>query len=226
MTVFRSIPALSKSEAESEYRPFDGTSTRSHARAESCRVLFRISEDAACDRGSVHDAADGLFTNAACVSELTAGRASDIGAVAVGIEDVMAVKSLETGLVPPVPNLREPDPELGGLHLSEGGAYPVRYALRKQQAELSRQAALLAEAVKAAKGGQVEFRVEKAGIIHGGIGKASFPEADLRRNFDAFVDAIVKARPSGAKGKYVQRVALSSSMGPGLKVDVTEVASA
>jgi large subunit ribosomal protein L1 len=82
------------------------------------------------------------------------------------------------------------------------------------------------EAVKAAKGGQVEFRVEKAGIIHSGIGKASFSNADLRRNFDAFVDAIVKARPSGAKGKYVQKVALSSSMGPGLKVDVAEVASA
>ena len=81
------------------------------------------------------------------------------------------------------------------------------------------------EAVKAAKGGQVEFRVEKAGIIHSGIGKASFPKEDLRRNFDAFVDAIVKAKPSGAKGKYVKKVALSSSMGPGLKVDVAEVAS-
>ena len=82
------------------------------------------------------------------------------------------------------------------------------------------------EAVKAAKGGQVEFRVEKAGIIHSGIGKASFSKEDLRRNFDAFVDAIVRAKPSGAKGKYVQKVALSSTMGPGLKVDVAEVASA
>jgi large subunit ribosomal protein L1 len=82
------------------------------------------------------------------------------------------------------------------------------------------------EAVKAAKGGQVEFRVEKAGIIHSGIGKASFPAADLRRNFDAFVDAIVRAKPSGAKGKYVKKVALSSTMGPGLKVDVAEVAGA
>jgi large subunit ribosomal protein L1 len=72
----------------------------------------------------------------------------------------------------------------------------------------------------------VEFRVEKAGIIHSGIGKASFSNADLRKNFDAFVDAIVKAKPTGAKGKYVRRVALSSSMGPGLKVDVAEVASA
>jgi len=82
------------------------------------------------------------------------------------------------------------------------------------------------EAVKAAKGGQVEFRVEKAGIIHSGIGKASFSNEDLRRNFDAFVDAIVKAKPAGAKGKYVKKIALSSSMGPGLKVDVAEVASA
>jgi large subunit ribosomal protein L1 len=84
----------------------------------------------------------------------------------------------------------------------------------------------VAAAVKAAKGGQVEYRVEKAGIIHSGIGKASFPEADLRANFDALVDAVVKAKPSGAKGKYVRKVAISSSMGPGIKVDTTEVASA
>ena len=82
------------------------------------------------------------------------------------------------------------------------------------------------EAVKAAKGGQIEFRVEKAGIIHAGLGKASFSEGDLRRNFDAFVDASVKAKPSGSKGKYVRRIARSSSMGPGGKVDVAEVAAA
>jgi large subunit ribosomal protein L1 len=78
----------------------------------------------------------------------------------------------------------------------------------------------VAEAVKAAKGGQVEFRVEKAGIIHSGIGKASFTEADLRKNFDAFVDAIVKAKPTGAKGTYLKRASVSSTMGPGVKVEV------
>ena len=82
------------------------------------------------------------------------------------------------------------------------------------------------EAVKAAKGGQIEFRVEKAGIIHAGLGKASFSEAHLRKNFDAFIDAIVKAKPSGSKGKYVRKIALSSSMGPGVKVDVAEAEGA
>ncbi|MEA1073127.1 50S ribosomal protein L1 [Sphingomonas sp. LY29] len=82
------------------------------------------------------------------------------------------------------------------------------------------------QAVKDAKSGQVEFRVEKAGIIHAGIGKASFPQADIKANFDAFVDAIVKAKPTGAKGKYVRKVALSSSMGPGVKVDTSEMAGA
>ena len=82
------------------------------------------------------------------------------------------------------------------------------------------------KAVTDAKSGQVEFRVEKAGIVHAGIGKASFPEADLRANFDAFVDAIVRAKPSGAKGKFVKKLAISSSMGPGVKVDLAEVAGA
>ena len=83
----------------------------------------------------------------------------------------------------------------------------------------------VAEAVKAAKGGQIEYRVEKAGIIHSGIGKASFPAEDLRANFDALVDAVVKAKPSGAKGKYVRKIAVSSTMGPGIKVDTAEVAA-
>ena len=81
----------------------------------------------------------------------------------------------------------------------------------------------VAQAVKDAKGGQVEYRVEKAGIIHSGIGKASFPQEDLRANFDALVDAVVRAKPSGAKGKYVRKIAVSSSMGPGIRVDVGQV---
>ena len=84
----------------------------------------------------------------------------------------------------------------------------------------------VAEAVKAAKGGQIEFRVEKAGIIHGGLGKLSFTNEQLKANFDAFVDAIVKAKPAGSKGKYVQKVGVSSSMGPGLKIDLTEIQGA
>jgi len=75
------------------------------------------------------------------------------------------------------------------------------------------------EAVRAAKAGQVQFRVEKAGIIHAGIGKASFDEAKLVENIRAFVDAIIKAKPQGAKGTYLKKVSLSSTMGPGLKLD-------
>ena len=80
------------------------------------------------------------------------------------------------------------------------------------------------KAVTDAKSGQVEFRVEKAGIVHAGIGKASFASEDLKANFDAFMDAIVKAKPTGAKGKYVKKIAISSTMGPGVKIDSTEIA--
>jgi large subunit ribosomal protein L1 len=79
------------------------------------------------------------------------------------------------------------------------------------------------QAVKAAKGGQVEFRVEKMGIIHTGIGELSFKDEDLKANFKALANAIVKAKPSGAKGKFVKKISLTSSMGPGLKVDLSEV---
>ena len=82
------------------------------------------------------------------------------------------------------------------------------------------------QAVKDAKSGQVEFRVEKAGIIHAGIGKASFSEGDLKENFTAFIDAIVKAKPTGAKGKFVKKVALTSTMGPGVKLNLEEIPGA
>ncbi|WCL55625.1 50S ribosomal protein L1 [Gimibacter soli] len=78
-------------------------------------------------------------------------------------------------------------------------------------------------AVEAAKSGQIEFRVEKAGIIHGGVGKLSFDEAKLVENVSAFIDAVVKAKPSGAKGTYVKKIAMSSTMGPGLKIDVASL---
>jgi large subunit ribosomal protein L1 len=82
------------------------------------------------------------------------------------------------------------------------------------------------KAVTDAKGGQVEFRVEKAGIVHAGIGKASFSEADLGENFRAFMDAIIKNKPTGAKGKFVKKISVSSSMGPGVKIALDEVAGA
>ena len=82
----------------------------------------------------------------------------------------------------------------------------------------------VAEAVRAAKGGSVEFRVEKEGIVHVGIGKASFSEEQLEGNIRALVTAVHKARPSGAKGAYMKRLAVSSTMGPGVKLDMTGLA--
>ena len=81
----------------------------------------------------------------------------------------------------------------------------------------------IAEAVKAAKGGQVEFRAEKAGLVHAGVGKASFPKEALMENVKAFVGAVAKAKPSGAKGSYIKKVSLSSTMGPGVKLEIASV---
>ncbi len=80
------------------------------------------------------------------------------------------------------------------------------------------------EAVKAAKGGQVEYRAEKAGIVQAGVGKASFTEAALLENLKVFVGAVTRARPTGVKGAFIKRVSLSSTMGPGLKLDIASVA--
>lgn len=81
----------------------------------------------------------------------------------------------------------------------------------------------VASAVKAAKGGAVEFRVEKAGIIHAGVGKSSFSNDALVENIKAFVDAVLKAKPAGAKGTFVKRIAVSSTMGPGVRVEPTSL---
>jgi large subunit ribosomal protein L1 len=77
------------------------------------------------------------------------------------------------------------------------------------------------EAVEAAKGGQVQFKAEKAGVVHAGVGKASFDADKLVENVRAFVDAVSKAKPTGAKGTYLKKISLSSSMGPGVSVDVS-----
>jgi large subunit ribosomal protein L1 len=81
----------------------------------------------------------------------------------------------------------------------------------------------VAEALKAAKGGQVEFRAEKAGLVHAGIGKASFSKEAIIDNVKAFVGAVGRAKPSGAKGTYIKKVSLSSTMGPGVKLEIASV---
>jgi large subunit ribosomal protein L1 len=82
----------------------------------------------------------------------------------------------------------------------------------------------IANAVVASKGGSVEFRVEKAGIVQSAVGKASFPADKLEGNIRAFIDAVQKAKPAGAKGTYINRIAISSTMGPGVKVDMATTA--
>jgi len=83
----------------------------------------------------------------------------------------------------------------------------------------------VAEAVKAAKGGQVEYRTEKAGVIHAGVGKASFTEDALAANVRAFISAISRARPTGIKGAFIKKASLSSTMGPGVKLELTSIES-
>ena len=84
----------------------------------------------------------------------------------------------------------------------------------------------VAEAVKAAKGGQVEYRAEKAGIVHAGIGKASFSAEDIEKNLRSFADAIMKAKPTGIKGSYIKKVSLSSTMGPSVRIEIADLTSA
>src|SRR6056297_2883478 len=81
------------------------------------------------------------------------------------------------------------------------------------------------DAVKAAKGGEVQFKAEKAGVVHAGVGKASFDDAKLVENVRAFVTAVAKAKPAGAKGTYMKKISLTSTMGPGVSIDVSNAAS-
>ena len=81
----------------------------------------------------------------------------------------------------------------------------------------------VAQAIKATKGGQVEFRAEKTGLIHAGVGKASFTEDAIAANVKAFIDAVIKAKPSGAKGNYMKKISISSTMGPGVKISLASV---
>jgi large subunit ribosomal protein L1 len=149
-----------------------------------------------------------------------AQKALDAGADKVGAEDLM--EDMQNGNVDYDRVIATPDMmgvvgRLGKL-LGPKGLMP--------NPKLGTVTPNVAQAVKDAKGGQVEFRVEKQGIIHSGIGKISFSDDALKDNFRAFTDAIVKAKPAGAKGKYVRKVSLTSTMGPGLKIDIAEVEGA
>ena len=163
-------------------------------------------------KGTGKDVRVGVFARGAKADEATAA-----GAEVVGAEDLL--EAIQGGTVDFDRCIATPDMmglvgRLGKI-LGPKGLMP--------NPKLGTVTMNVAEAVKAAKGGQVEFRVEKAGIIHSGIGKASFPAEDLRANFDAFVDAIVKAKPAGAKGKYLQKAAVSSTMGRGIKIDTADL---
>jgi large subunit ribosomal protein L1 len=166
-------------------------------------------------KGTGKDVRVAVFAKGAKADEATAA-----GADVVGAEDLM--ESIQGGTIDFDRVIATPD-MMGvvgrlGKVLGPKGLMP--------NPKLGTVTMDVAKAVTDAKGGQVEFRVEKAGIVHAGIGKASFTEADLGENFRAFMDAIVKARPSGAKGKFVEKVSVSSSMGPGVKVSLEEITGA
>lgn len=149
-----------------------------------------------------------------------ADEAKDAGADIVGAEDL--VESVQKGVIDFDRCIATPDmmPLVGRLGKVLG---PRNLMPNPKVGTVTPD---VASAIKSAKGGAVEFRVEKAGIIHAGVGKASFDEKKLRENVKAFVDAVVKAKPAGAKGTYIKRVSMSSTMGPGVKLDLGSVMSA
>ena len=146
-----------------------------------------------------------------------ADEAKAAGADIVGAEDLM--EQVQAGSIDFERVIATPDmmPIVGrlGKVLGPRGLMP--------NPKLGTVTADVAAAVEAAKGGQVQFRAEKAGIVHAGIGKASFSEADILANVKAFIDAIQKAKPSGAKGTYVKKIAISSTMGPSVKIEPASV---
>ena len=146
-----------------------------------------------------------------------ADEAKAAGADIVGAEDLM--EQVQAGSIDFERVIATPDmmPIVGrlGKVLGPRGLMP--------NPKLGTVTADVAAAVEAAKGGQVQFRAEKAGIVHAGIGKASFSEADILANVKAFIDAIQKAKPSGAKGTYVKKIAICSTMGPGVKIEPPSV---
>ena len=166
-------------------------------------------------KGTGKDVRVAVFAKGAKADEATAA-----GAEVVGAEDLM--ESIQGGKIDFDRVIATPD-MMGlvgrlGKVLGPKGLMP--------NPKLGTVTMDVTKAVRDAKSGQVEFRVEKAGIIHAGIGKSSFAADDLRQNFDALVDAIVKSKPTGAKGKYLQKISLSSTMGPGLKIDTSELVGA
>ncbi len=149
-----------------------------------------------------------------------AAEAKAAGAEFVGAEDLMeAIQGGESGFdrVIATPDMMAVVGRLGKV-LGPRGLMP--------NPKLGTVTPNVGEAVKQAKAGQVEFRVEKAGIVHAGIGKASFDEAKLAQNIAAFVDAVTKAKPSGAKGNYIKKIGISSTMGVGVKVDPASITAA
>jgi len=148
-----------------------------------------------------------------------AKEASDAGADVVGAEDL--AEKVQAGDIDfdrciATPDLMALVGRLGKI-LGPRGLMP--------NPRLGTVTANVTEAVQAAKGGQVEFRAEKAGIVHAGVGKASFTDAALVDNVRAFVGAITRGKPTGVKGTYIKRVSLSSTMGPGVKVDLAGLAA-
>ncbi len=148
-----------------------------------------------------------------------AEEAKAAGADIVGAEDLM--KQIQDGDMPFERVIATPDmmPLVGrlGKILGPKGMMP--------NPKVGTVTPDVAKAVKDSKGGAVEFRVEKAGIIHAGVGKASFTEAKLAENINAFLGDIQKARPSGAKGTFIKKITVSSTMGPGVKIDTAEVSA-